>query len=494
MPVAQRVKWKIAVTAVAAVAAGLGIFLAGFPRQFWHVPKRNVVLIVADAFRGDRIGYQRAQGGLRKSITPNLDRLASQGCLYERAMAPSSWTTISIASILYNAPPTKVGYGAKGFFVDSTNESITELLKKKGYYNAVISGNCVLDVPAVTKGFDYTFFSPGRARKGVNARLYYRSSSELNKKAGLLRKQLRASKSFFLYVHYVDTHEPYFALTEVMQTLGGMFDSEIFTTRINKAVQEGRQFLPHDLPPSQEKTEDAEAGAAEPARLGYTLEEALTRLKDHYDASVYETDRSVAALLAMLDDSGLLDDTLVIFTSDHGEEFLDNAEDQRRWVGHNGNLSQPQIHSPLIVWQKKGGAFTGAGSVTPPVSSAAVINGLIRGFSDGGNPADVVAETGRRWAPIVSALNFEGFNGFSYINGNVKIEGRFTDTGEFADVKAFNLAGAGGAVVTAAAAQLPAKLLLDVHAALRGQNAPAFDQQNLTAGDQEKLRALGYLN
>src|SRR5271156_3456026 len=118
------------------------------------VPKPNLVLITIDSLRADRMGFLGAKGG----FTPNLDRLAAEAIIFERAYAQAPASVVSHATILSGAYPQSIGRNEIGGTLSSSLPYLPDLLKAQGYRTAAFVGSINLD-PAngLAQGFDRGF-------------------------------------------------------------------------------------------------------------------------------------------------------------------------------------------------------------------------------------------------------------------------------------------------------------------------------------------------
>lgn len=459
----------------AAAAAGLAAGGAGFA-FLKHRPKRNVVFVIADALRADRVGRLREIDGKPTTLTPYLDNLKAEGVSFDAAIAPSSWTPISMGSILYGVSPLEVRYVHEGIVTGGVEEGLQHALSAAGYCTASVNGNYVLDMPRFRSGFEHSigFGANVKQRRimkqhGGDIGRFTITAPKINRAVESLLGKLERSKSFFLYVHYMDTHEPYYSPLGFLRRLGWG----------GKRVQTGWMRNRH-----HEKSKEAWPGMP--------FEEGLKGLVDTYDASAMCADAAVERLLSALDMRDLLDDTLVVFSSDHGEEFVDGEVAGERSIGHAMNLSQVTLHTPLVLWSK-GGRMPGGVSFPEPVSSARVIRDAISrhtGLSGGGEFAGALSGGGYPRQGILSALNFEGFNGASYIDGNSKVAVRFGKDGAPLYKRAWQLGLSEGLREIKVSERLEGKLM----AALEGVDLEEFTAEGLDAAAREKLRVLGYLN
>jgi len=437
----------------------LGSIGARACRALSHKPKRNILLIVHDAMRGDRIGFTRAIGGRTRSLTPFLDTLAGGGILFERAIAPSSWTPISMGAILYDTSPLGVYY--KGELAIDGGISLARRLSDKGYFTAGVIANGVLDASAIKDAFERVEMLMSQSEDWTVGGKP--TGDAVNRRVERLLDSLRQSKSFFLYVHYVDTHDRYTAPAGMLRAFGYEPNAMITTSRVRD------QFLKRG------------------SGTGLPYDKGLENLVAHYDTSVRYADATTKNLMDMLDDEGLLDDTLVMVTSDHGEEFADGEIVEDRNVGHGYNLSYPEIHSPLIVF-KRGGA---AGTISAPVSLTRAINDTAMGFASGASAREQWARGTGSANEAFSALVWEGvFAGVSYIAGNLRVYGHLDKGNKIKDLRAFAMRGGGGFTAT----EMPAHVGEKVAAMVAQADVKAFDPSKANDSVKKQLKALGYLN
>ena len=302
--------------ATAGIAAGIGC-----PYILKKRPKKNVVFIISDAFRGDKIG----------NFTPYLSKLKSEGTSFSNAIAPSSWTPISMPAILYDTSPFLIEY-SDGHLWEAKGEHLAELAADNGYYTAMINGNEVIDIPSVRKGF-VDFINTRKIRKRKNELPYlsnYRSSSTMNTLAEPIMERLETSKSFFLEMHYMDTHGPYYSPSSVLKEFGEEYNPELFPVRVNKYIE-----LNEDMPPVKIFSVIYEK---EPESV--PIQQAINSLRNYYDSAVISTDISIRQLMTALDSKELLEDALVVFSSDHGEKLADDSESRIQTFGHAQGLTK----------------------------------------------------------------------------------------------------------------------------------------------------------
>jgi len=434
-----------------------------------HRPAKNVILIVADALRADRIGRKILIDGVLQSMTPNWDILDSNSLCFDNAFAPSSWTPISVGAMLYNTSPFNIGYAGR-LQIRNAGDSIVRRLAEKGCYTAAVNANWVLDTDVIRDGFDKFISIPRSSKVGIHAgvREAYKCAESVNEAALSMLGELKRSPSFFLYLHYMDTHEPYYCPGRYLYRLGLRLEERACPTIVRHKLLSGEKALAE----------------------GVSIEQDIEQMEGQYNAAALYWDAEMRKLLDRFDGEGLLDETLVILTSDHGEEFADNLETDPN-VGHATNLSLQQIHSPLLVWAK------GAGRIprrrfAEPVSLTRVVNSVVGSYvaTESTDPFCALADpAASAQVPILSALKWRDFDGFSLILGAVKVNGLFSQSGDLEKVEAFQINRVSG---PRRLPDVPAQLASCMREVLEG--GPAFRTGEMDSSEREKLRALGYLN
>jgi arylsulfatase A-like enzyme len=264
-----------------------------------------------DAVRADHLSCY----GYARPTTPRIDELTAGATLYERAVAPASWTIPSHASLFTGKDPFQHGAhrlrpdGRDRF--DNVNAlhddhvTLAEAFNGEGYVtSAFIANDGYLDPRwQLDQGFD-TYHTELVDADVLNERVY----------AWL---DTLSSDRFFLFVNYMDTHVPY-----------------------NTKPREGLT----ERPVSQE------AGLHRLLRTkalpiwGGVPEELKQSVIDQYDTAIANLDEQIGILLDRLKQKGMYDNATVIVTSDHGEAFGEHA-----LVGHGLDVYQVDLLVPLIV-------------------------------------------------------------------------------------------------------------------------------------------------
>ena len=302
-------------------------------------PGGHVIIVVLDALRADALG---CYGG-EEAQTPVIDRLASQGVLFDKAITPCSWTMPAVASILTSRFPSQ--HGLIGFFWsmhDRSLPSLPELLAQQGVFTKASIGNRVVYPTAnFDKGFNRFFLVPVR-------KIIWRGTEALMSECD---DWLRAypGSPFFLYIHNLDPHHPYLAPEPYR-----------FGPRIKSEGSGGDVF--------QKIFSWIAFGLRVPYLYGLSFDAVnpltgpeVDELRQRYLGEVEYVDAQMAVLERALKETGLWEDTLLIITADHGEEFQEHGT-----LRHGQDLHREVVRVPLIF---TGGVMQGRSKrIASPVS------------------------------------------------------------------------------------------------------------------------------
>lgn len=247
----------------------------------------NVVWIMVDALRADHLKTY----GYKRRTSPNIDRLARTGLLFENAVSQYPSTGISVPSQLSGRYPEYMDWGKpkhkSHYVLESSNRLVTDILKEHGYRtSAVVAAWVHKNISGLATHFDD--FTPLYPHKEWKEKVKDSSPIAAFKAIKMLDKR-KKGQPFFLFVHFEDPHEPY-------------------ENHEDPGKRWGKKTL------------------------------------DRYDSDVYWSDLWIGVLLAYLKNEGLDKDTIIVLTADHGEEF---GEHGGKYHGHQ--IYQESIHVPLIL-------------------------------------------------------------------------------------------------------------------------------------------------
>ncbi len=245
--------------------------------------KLNVVLITIDTLRADHLScYDPSH-----VKTPNIDALAEKGVVFTHAFAHVPMTLPSHTSILTGTLPLYHGVEDNyGFKVSSKLVTLAEFMKKAGYSTAAFIGAFPLDSRfGLNQGFDmYDDSYPAK-----NKRTFFFPERRANKvvESAISWLEKHGKGRFFIWVHVFDPHQPY------------------------------------DPPPPFDKLYE----------------------KEPYSGEVAYTDQQLGRLFDYLRSHGLMKDTLIVITADHGEGLGEHGENTHGYFAYNST-----IHIPLIFY------------------------------------------------------------------------------------------------------------------------------------------------
>lgn len=285
----------------------------------------NIVLITIDALRADHLSCY----GYERKTSPNIDRIAEKGIIFENTIAPCSWTTPSMVSLFTSTYPINHGvahgFGKKGkskqeIFSDELT-TLAEILKAHGYTTFGVASNINLDDKlGFARGFDYFQCLP------------FLPAPAVNKTILSWEDDIKKSGSFFLWVHYFDPHHRYHARNP-------WYEQYISHASIPNAFGVNENFTsmkPMEL--TALMYELRQRSDEQSKRQAIQLKETLLA---RYDSEINYVDSYIGELIKKFN---LNKNTLIIITADHGEEFFEHD-----LVGHGTNLYQKALHIPLII-------------------------------------------------------------------------------------------------------------------------------------------------
>ncbi|HPG24722.1 MAG TPA: sulfatase-like hydrolase/transferase [Myxococcota bacterium] len=292
--------------------------------------KPNVILVMVDTLRADHLSCYGSD-----LATPNLCRLAEDGGTVYKAFSHASWTKPATASLLTSTLPSTHVAMSKPSSLSQDLVLISEAMQDAGYTTGGIVSNVNL---AESFGFDqgyddYYYLGPdyiaGAAESSSKLIIYqlvrqvalgvlggdktwfndFYQDSEVVNEVAFDWLDDRKDERFFLFLHYMDPHDPYFE-------------------HPYNGVGVARVSMPDPEP------------------------EMAERLHALYRGEIEYLDGNFGKLLAKLEALGLYDDTIIVLTADHGEEFDDHGG-----FWHGLTLYDEQIHVPLVIkWAKDGEA------------------------------------------------------------------------------------------------------------------------------------------
>jgi len=304
----------------------------------------NVLFIVLDTARAQNLSFY----GYEQDTTPNLSQLAAESTIYEDAVSPSPWSLPSHVSMLTGCYPSTHGAHENSIQFNGGLPTLQEFLSQHGCYTTAVSSNSWVSPEfGVTEGFDSfvpvwklvnnqinsrevaelnlssrirRYFSRGKFVASI-LNILYRKSYYKKYDYGALRanyeikKQLiKENKPFFAFVNYFEPHLEY----------GPPKFVDEFVSETDKKVNQNAWKYVFG---SEEMTSDD-----------------FSYLESLYNAELRYTDYRLGNILSKLKERGIYDETLVVVTSDHGENIGDHS-----LMDHQYSLHRSLLHVPLVV-------------------------------------------------------------------------------------------------------------------------------------------------
>jgi len=277
------------------------------------IKKKNVILVTIDVLRKDMFGCY----GNEKELSPYIDSLAKDSIRFTRMQAAGPYTQASFPGLLTSS--YFLDYGKPGK-LSSKRTLVSEVLKEAGITTAAFHSNPYLSGGmGWNRGWDVFYDS---MQDEVEPMLPYIRGDKINQKVTRWLDSYMGNgdyKPFFLWTHFMDVHEPYVPdkkyvdIVHPDMTLGKKEMFDLFKDCVVKQ------------------------NVSNPEKV-----EALKRL---YEIQVREADMYVASLLTALKDKDVLDDSVVIITSDHGDEFNEHGG-----LSHRDKMYRELIDTPAIIY------------------------------------------------------------------------------------------------------------------------------------------------
>lgn len=278
----------------------------------------NIVFVVMDTLRMDRTSI-----GGRDGFTPQLAKFAELGTSYDNAYATSPWTWPSTASLLSGMQPNTHGVlTSTQSFLDSRIDTLAELLQARGYATAAIIGN-----PLIVKAqnFDQGF----QHFRSTDSGIFVDSDVLVPEAIEWLRET--APARCFLYLHLVDPHEPHDPTPEAYAAVGAGEQPDGYP----KQGLTGFKF---------EINRRRRADSTKGDDLSWIPPAHRSWMQSSYNAAVWTGDAAFGRLMEALEELGMANNTIVVFTTDHGEELLDHGH-----VEHIHSLWGELTRAPLVI-------------------------------------------------------------------------------------------------------------------------------------------------
>lgn len=315
---------------------------------------RGVILISIDTLRPDHLGCY----GSPRRVSPEIDRFAAAGAIFQNCIAAAPWTLPTHVSMLSGVSPSIHRVTADGRRLGVSRVTIPEILRHEGFATGAfvthyyLTGDYGLD-----RGFESFAYSQDAPAADVCAR----ATSWL---------ATNGQRPFFLFLHMFDPHWDYHAPSPYTEIVAGT-EAPPYEGPVDGSLESMQPWID---PRTEVPAED------------------LARAIDLYDGEIAAVDDALGRLFAALDSLGLAERTLVILTSDHGEEFRDHGS-----FGHAHTLYDELLRVPLVV--------RAPGAMSPPAGKGATSQVATMGATPGTIRGDVattvdLAPTILGWAGV----------------------------------------------------------------------------------------------
>ncbi len=270
----------------------------------------NVIVIGLDSLRPDHLSCY----GYERNTSPNIDRLAREGVLFENALSQAPWTTASFATILTSLYPTQHGANGLSNHLRATVPTLATLLKASGYATgAIVNAPALKPEYGVNRGFDHYDVAADQIR-----------TADQTTAAAIRWIDLNKDRAFFMFVHYFDTHIPY----SPPRPYDTIFDPQYEGPLTNSV--------------------DLDIFSSKSVRLFQHLDLLTSADWNHiralYDGEIMFVDAVLGDLFRALEERGLRDKTIVVLLADHGDEHYEHGGFE-----HGHSLYNEIIRVPLII-------------------------------------------------------------------------------------------------------------------------------------------------
>jgi arylsulfatase A-like enzyme len=327
----------------------------------------NLIIVLVDTLRADHMSLY----GYDRPTTPFIDRFASEAIVFDRTRAQASCNYPSVNSLFTSRYPFYFYIHAEGQMgIPVEYPTIAEMLQARGYHTIAVSASPIVRATPSKENPDGGF---GAGFDVFDETCLWMQAECINERA--LQLVAEAREPFFLYLHYMDPHGHYAPPKGYVKRFAGQYDGHDFIAKgnyspIGKMIYGGG--------PEVEITD-----------------RDMQHLVDLYDDEIRYVDSMFERLIDSLQGDGLLDRTALIFTSDHGEEFLEHGH-----VGHCRGVWDTLTRVPLLMKLPN--------HTSPAVGSAlrCSLSTSFRLFSTSSGSTPPPSSSPRRWTRGLTDVGF----------------------------------------------------------------------------------------
>jgi len=318
-------RWRV----MAKVLSGAPLFSSAEQAHPGQPKMPNVILIVLDTVRADHLSLY----GYERQTTPFLESLGKNSVVFDRAYSTAPNTIPSHAGIFTGLYSSQNNCHFENTKLDSRFPVIADYLNKLGYFTYGMTNNGSLNhFNGFSRGFDLyeIFYNKGNFTGDTIwfwavARLF----PEVQRASGarvteykvkeFLKSVKNSSSPFFLFINYMEAHQPYPTTTEAFRFFD---DPELAASELSRKSLDWDYFM-------------CISGISDMTRS--------SAIK-WYDGSIYYLDTKLSKIYEQLKNQDMLDNTIIIVTSDHGEGFGEHGI-----FGHMIGLYENNLHVPLLI-------------------------------------------------------------------------------------------------------------------------------------------------
>lgn len=270
---------------------------------------KNTVVIVLDALRSDSVGCY----GYWRDTTPIIDSLATQGVRFDRVYATAPYTLCAVWGLFTGSFPFQHGAIKRG--IQPAKPTISQILDKAGIATGFVTAN---PMAGLETGHGLGFGEVAEAFE--NLKQNPAGDPHLATERAVDFIQRHAQQRFFLYAHYRQPHHPY----KAPEPYFNMFTAD---------------------PAHRLLSDSADWHTATLIESRVLTREQNRELKARYDENIRAVDAEIYKIVESLESLGILDDTLLVITSDHGEGFGEHSN----WYSHSITVYDVMMRVPLVL-------------------------------------------------------------------------------------------------------------------------------------------------
>ena len=289
---------------------------------------QGVILIMADTLRGDHLDAY----GYHRPTAPVLNSLAKEGALFRDCLAQATWTKVSTPSLLTSLYPSTHGVAEMSDRLPGSATTLAEVFREASF--------ATLSMSSVVFTGEFTNLHQGFEELHERSSIPEEGSKTAREYVDRLLSWLKTHREvpFFVFLHVFDPHDPF----EPRKPFNTLWASAERGEEHKKEVEKLKKFIKNPFLkrlglPNREELR----------KSGLDREAFISHLHDWYDGSIRGMDAEIERVLGELRTLGLDDKTLIVFTSDHGEEFLEHGG-----MFHGQSVYGELNNIPLIMYGK----------------------------------------------------------------------------------------------------------------------------------------------